>query len=434
MQSRFMKTLALWGGAYLLAAGINGPVHAANFTAVPTAKAGGVYESNPRFTDDDEEDATGLQLEGWLDMQWASERTILSVEPRGRFWFYPDSDDDDLENEDLFLNNRLSHTTALSEYALDVDLSSVGVRNSEFESAGGESGSGSGRIVRADANRETIFISPQWSRLFGARNRIAASAGYTDVDFDKDISQTGLLPYEYWKGDLTYQRTLTQKTSVGILTDVTRFESKADVGEFENQSDTYGLSAFVDYAFSETLSGQLYGGWRNTDTEVTRSPIPLGGNLFVCPFSDGGLGPFNGSCTEQFSDDNFVGQATLRKASEITDYTLTVSRAISPNSQGAQTIRDNLDLVISRQLTQRLRGTVGILYFNQEDVGVDTARENDYVSARFNLVYRLTERWSLDSSYRFVNNDQDQINDTNRDVTNNYFYLGVRYNGKAWRR
>lgn len=407
------------------------PLLGASFTAIPTAKVGASYESNPRLQDNDEDDAAGLILEGILNMEWASERTSLAVKPRGRFSFYADSDDNDLEDEDLYLDGRLSHTTVLSEYALEAGYSTVGVRSSEVESAGGDSGSGSGTVRRADDSRQTFRIAPEWSRLFGTRNRIIASAGYTDVDFDKETSGTGRLPYEYWNGDLTFQRTLNEKTSAGLRVDATRFESNASGASIDNETNSYGASLFTNYAFTETLSGSVYGGWQTSDIELTRQPFTFIGTTPVCVNSAGQLSL---SCTEKFSDDNFVGQASLRKESEITDYTLSVSRSITPNSNGAETIRDTLDAVVSRQLTPRLRGRIGVLYFNREDVSDITNRDSDYISARFSLNWRLTERWSLDSFYRYVNDQDELLNGNTDDATNHYLYFGVRYQGRGWRR
>ena len=105
----------------------------------------------------------------------------------------------------------LSHRTSLSEYTLDAGYSTVGVRSSEVESAGDSSGTGSGNIRRADDSRQTFRIGPGWSRQLGNRNLVSISGSYTDVDFDKETTQTGRLPYEYWDGRTSFQRTLTQK-------------------------------------------------------------------------------------------------------------------------------------------------------------------------------------------------------------------------------
>lgn len=392
---------------------------------------GALYESNPRLDDDDEDDAAGLVLDGRLNMKWATARTSLDLKPRARFSWYADSDDNDLEDEDYWLDSLLSHRTALSEYTLDAGYSTVGVRSSEVESAGDGSGSGSGTVRRADDSRQTFRIGPGWSRRLGARNLFSISGTYTDVDFDKDTLQTGRLPYEYWNGVTSFQRTLTQKTDAGIQLDVSRFESNASGASIDNTSDTYGASLFASHRFNETLSGSAYFGARATDVELKRQqvgtlpgggPLCLSSGIFVVP------------CTENTDDTNFVGSASLRKEAKRTNFDLSVSRSVSPNSNGGEQVRDTLDAVVSRKLTQRLTGRVGILYFSQEDVADLTNRSSDYISANVRLNWQLVKQWSLFGAYRYVNDDDENLNGTSEDATNHYVFVGVQWQGLGWRR
>ncbi len=410
---------------------VSTPVHADAFEAIPILELGALHESNPRLQDDNEDDATGLVLDTRLNMQWATGRTSLDLKPRARFSWYADSDDKDLEDEDYFIDSLLSHRTALSEYTLDAGYSTVGVRSSEVESAGDPSGSGSGNIRRADDSRQTFRIGPGWSRRLGARNLVSISGAYTDVDFDKETIQTGRLPYKYWDGRAALQRTLNQKTDAGVQLELSRFESNASGASIDNTSDTVGASLFANYRFSETLSGSAYFGARATDIELKRqqvgtlpggSPLCLSSGIFVVP------------CKENTDDTNFVGSASLRKEAKRTNFDLSISRAVTPNSNGGEQVRDTLDAVVSRRLTQRLTGRVGVLYFSQEDVADLTNRSSDYISANARLSWQLAKQWSLFGAYRFVNDDDENLNGTSEDATNHYVFVGVRWQGLGWRR
>ena len=44
------------------------------------------------------------------------------------------------------------------------------------------------------------------------------------------------------------------------------------------------------------------------------------------------------------------------------------------------------------------------------------------------------EAWSLIGTYRYVKDDDENLNGANDDATNNVVYLGVRYQGQGWRR
>lgn len=410
---------------------VSAPVQADVFEAIPIVQVGALHETNPRLDEDDEDDATGLVLDGRLNMQWATARTSLDLKPRARFSWYADGDDDDLEDEDFWIDSLLSHQTALSEYTLDAGYSTVGVRSSEVESAGDGGGTGSGNVRRADDSRQTFRIGPGWSRRLGARNLFSLSGTYTDVDFDKDTLQTGRLPYEYWDGRAAFQRTLNQKTDAGIQLELSRFESSASGASIDNTSDTYGGSVFGNYRFNETLTGSAYFGARATDVELERqqvgtlpdgSPLCLSAGIFVVP------------CKENTDDTNFVGSASLRKEAKRTNFDLSVSRAVTPNSNGGEQVRDSIDAVVSRQLTQKLTGRVGLLYFSQEDVADLTSRSSDYISANVRLSWQLAREWSVFGAYRFVNDDDENLNGTNEDATNHYFFVGARYKGRGWRR
>lgn len=401
--------------------------YASQFQAIPIVDVGALHETNPRLQNDDEDDATGLIVQGRLDMEWASERTQLAVLPRARFAFYEDSDDKDLEDEDYWLRSVLGHQSQLSSYELSGGYSDVAVRSSEVESAGGEQG-GSGGFRRVDDSRQTWDAGGAWSRQFTPLDRLSARAAYSDVSFDRRTS--GRLPYDYKSGSLTYERTITSKWAAGILFDASRFESEARETNVRNTSDTVGFSGFANYAFTPTVTGSVYGGSRATDIEIDRKPIPGFGICFAP-----GIGVV--SCNEKTDGQNFVGTASLSKKAERTNYELSINRSISPNSNGAETLRDTIDVIAEHQFTRRLTGRVGILYFTQEDAADLTERKRDYVSARFDLSWRMTEYWSIRGAYRYVN-DKDDTSITganiNEDATNNYFYVGVRYRGRGWRR
>jgi len=403
------------------------PAYASQFEAIPVIDTGVLHETNPRLDNDNEDDATGLIVDGRLNMEWASERTQLAVLPRARFGFYADSDDKDLEDKDYWLRSVLGHQSQLSTYEVSGGYSDVAVRSSEVESAGGDP-SGSGGFRRVDDSRETWDAGGAWSRQLTPLDRFSARASYTDVSFDRRTS--GRVPYEYKSGSLTYERTITSKWAAGILFDASRFESKADEINTSNTSDTLGFSGFANYAFTPTVTGSVYAGRRTTDIEIDRPPIP-GTDICFTP----NLGIV--SCNEKTDGQNFVGTASLSKQAERTSYDLSINRSISPNSNGAETLRDTIDVTARHQFTRRLTGKVGLLYFTQEDAADLTNRKRDYVSAQFDLNWRMTEYWSIRGAYRYVN-DKDDTSFTggniNEDATNNYFYVGVRYQGQGWRR
>lgn len=402
------------------------PAYSNSLEITPTLLVGAIHESNPRLRTEDEDDATGLRTTGHLDILWASPNTSLSVRPKANLTFYQDSDDEDLEDEEYSVDSNVTHQAEISEYSFAASYANQSVRTSELESAGDDSGSGSGRIVRADDSRQTLRLGPGWLRRFGERNAVRGSVRYTDVDFDKDTDETGRLPYEFWTGDMSFDRHLTTKTSGGMVFSFTRYESATSSNNIKNETSTYGTSLYANYSFTEKLSGAAYGGFRTSDIEITREPIAgtafcISANVLLVP------------CTEKFSDNNFVGELSLKLTEEAQHYTVSVSRSVTPNSNGAETIRDTFDAVFFKQLGRRASGSIGLLYYKQEDVANLTNRQRDYISARVNFNWQLTELWSLDSYYRYVEDQDDTLTGIQEDATNHYVYVGFRYKGRGWR-
>ena len=110
----------------------------------PIATAGVQYQTNPRMSRQNEDEATGTLLGARLPMSLFSDRTQLFVEPRLVYSFYAESDDEDLENQDKYLAGRINRQMVRTNYGLTGQYSDVALITSEFESASPDSPSGRG--------------------------------------------------------------------------------------------------------------------------------------------------------------------------------------------------------------------------------------------------------------------------------------------------
>ena len=413
---------------------------AAKTEIVPRIDVGALHETNPRLSRITEEDATGLIIDGRLLMGWSTERTDWSFDPRLRLSRYDEDDDRDLENDDFWLPFSLEHETSRSLTNFLVEYSEVGVRTSEVESAaGGGGGGGSTNLTFVEDTREQIRIEPSWAYQVTQKDTFRISAGFSGNEYDQ--VDTGRFDYDYFFADTSWQHRFTAKTSIGILLNAARFDSenpaaKADpVGRqgqaTNNDTTTYGVSLFTDYLLSQTLTASLYLGLRDTEAEITTNPfLDFFGTEF-CITPEGQLAP--PPCKEEFEDDSWVGQASLTKEGQRTDYTLSFSRSIIPSSRGAETLRNEFRGTINHDFSRKVNGRLGLLFFNEDFAAQTSGFDRNFVSINLNLEWLFAKTWGLRGAYRYVFVEEDFDTGVNQDATNNYFFVGLFYRGLGWR-
>lgn len=440
------------GGGLILITLCLGPapaLMAAQTEIVPRVDVGGLHESNPRLSRQTEDEATGVLLDGRLDMTWRTQQTDLYFDPRLRLSFYEDSDDDDLEDDDFWLSTGVEHRTTRSMTALALSYSEVGVRTSELETAS-DPVTGSTLVDFIDDTQTRWEIEPSWSYQLAPTDLIRLAGGYSDVSYDRNEERsTGRFDYTYLFVDASWEHSFTPRLALGVQLNASEFESENKAAKrnpagnrgqlSDNDSKTYGGSLFANYALSETLTASAYAGARTTEIETTRvpflslndSPPPLFTESCLPTLIPPLIVP--PPCLDEFEGDNFVGQASLVKEGERTRFDFSVSRSISPNSNGAETLRDEFRLTARRDFSERLRGRLGVLYYEQEDAAVQTERDRSYVSIDGNLEWRFTRNLGFRGAYRYVQVEDEFTNATNRDAENHYVYIGLFYRGDGWR-
>ena len=397
----------------------------------PSFQAGVVHETNPRLASNDENEATGLVLDGRLKLERRTPKSSLNFSPRLVLSRYPDDEDRDLEDDDIYLDLTYSRFGPTWQWATLVSYRDISIRESELASAS-DPGGGSGNLRFANDTQRNLTISPSWFYFLTPLTTLRLNASYTDVEYDRDDS--GRIPYDVVSGDLSLERTFNPKTTAGITLAGSRFESEEPNTDTQNESETYGLTLFMTYDFTETITGAISVGGRETDQTLDRRSLAFlpPDNSPVCVALSGAVVP----CSESFSGSNFVGSANLSKESLLTTYDIGVSRFITPNSNGTETIRDTFTASIDRELGENLNLNFGAIYFQQEDVTGLINRDRDYWRFDVRLRWKLSPRWSLTPAYRYINDQDDglsQLPNSGRDADNHYFGLSIAYSSQGWR-
>lgn len=421
---------------------------------VPILSAGALYEDNPRYVRDTtinsaicqnpdlteeerrllrctEEDAFGLLLDARITASWRTQTTNYSLTPRVQARIYPDSNDEDLEEDNYYLDGSVSHQMRLSQVGLSAGYSSVGVRTAEFDEALPDNpdqppppGGSSGRFVSPDTTRDSWYVRPYWSLNISSRNLLTVSGSYLDAEYDRRAIASTYFDYTYTLVEPTLTHTLNPKTSLVLVTGSSRYESEQPNGPVDNESETYSLRFGFTRVLSEVSTLNVTMGFATTDSVVD--------GLSFDPRT--GLACGLPTCKGRSSSDNFVGQASYRLRGERTELNLDVSRFTAPQSTGSEVIRDQVAAYVSQRLTTRLRGRLGILVTQEESVlGAGLRFDQDYLRGEAELNYQLTRRWSLTGRYQYTSTDRAESQGSvfSDDADNSIYYLGVVYTGQG---
>ncbi|MDJ0927063.1 MAG: hypothetical protein QNJ73_05365 [Gammaproteobacteria bacterium] len=427
-------------GAVVLGVAWAYPVQAQQTEIVPRIDVGALHETNPRLSRVQEDEATGLLIDALLNMSWSTARTTAFFNPRLRLSRYDDNNDRDLENDDFWLDGGIEHTTARSITGLQAGYSELGVRTSELESASGPVGGGSTDLSFVDDTQQRWYIMPDWEYDITQKDRIRVALNYSDITYDQ--TDTFRLDYTFLNGDLSWQRSLSEKLALGLLLNVSQYDSdnaavKADPinnpgRTTDNDNSTYGASLFTNYALSETLDASLYVGYRDTEIKLKQVPFRDIFGTELCVDFNGNVTP--PPCEFKVDDSFWVGSASLNRNSERTDLGVTVSRNITPTSNGLQTVRNEIRGTAVHDFSARVRGRLGLLYYNEELAGGDSQDfDRDYISFNASLDWRFTRVLGVRGAYRYVEVDETLPGSSDRKADNHYVFLGVFFRGEGWR-
>lgn len=441
--------------AILLAAVPAAPA-VAYWQLTPQVEAGLTFENNPRYVSDEAEEAVlalnrdamdnvlGTYLDLRLQGLYQTPSTQVSLAPRIRQTNYLKSNKD-LNDDDWYLDFASSHNGELGGIALDARYQETGVRTSEFESAvpddpddPNSGGDGSGRF--SDDTRKTWDIAPSIDYQLSRRNALTISGEYTETTYDEErediVGSRGYLDYNYSSVDLSLRHVLNPKNYFALALNGGNFLAEEPGRLFKNSTDSFGITAAYNRAFSDTLTGTLTVG-------ITRSSVDVTGIV-------GGLDPLTGApclpanpCATSNEERNFVGSFDLRKRSELTTMNFSLSSQIAPRSDGTEVVQEQARFYIERVLSRRLSATLGLLYrmetavgqvFKPETASFGLARQDrTYFTIEPRLSWRLTEVLSINGSYAYVS-DVTDVTSGNVHQTNNRLYFGVLYRGVGLRR
>ena len=115
--------------------------------------------------------------------------------------------------------------------------------------------------------------------------------------------------------------------------------------------------------------------------------------------------PANAPCSASDEARNFVGGINISKAAESTTFNFDASRALSPSSNGTQTIQDQFSVYILRTMTARLSGSAGAIFSSSSAVADLGRQDQDYYNVNASLSWKLTPTLSVYGKYSYISAD-----------------------------
>jgi hypothetical protein len=419
--------LPIFACASLLGAG---PV-AAELTLSPYVSGGARFDTNPRYQSsrNDPESAWGTIVDARLPLELRSPRGRIALNPRAVYSFYPDSDQDDLEDRDHYLLGEANRLTRRSDTGVSVGYTDLALRTSEFQSAGdsGSGGSGASQIFFKD-KQDRWYVQPYWLFQFTPKNSITLNGGYEEVTYDEKFASRRF-DYDYSFAAATLQRRVAERHSLALRAQFTKFDSINKDLAIQNDSETNSASLIYEFAWSETarVTADL-GAARTKNTVIRPNAVdPVNG-----PFCNPALEIFF-PCTFDSDSTNFVGNISATKQTETVEYNVTIGQSITPNSNGAEVLRFNIDAWAKKQFSEKWSGRLGLIAFTQNDVGdSDRDFERDYIRGQLRLNYRFTRQWAVYGAYEYTFNDQKGALTTDRTIRNHFASAGIVFRPTRW--
>jgi hypothetical protein len=359
-----MKTLNYVGAALLVSA-VSLPAGAeAAWEFNPTIEAGLLYDDNYRLATPGNEIAVqGPVVDAELELRTLTQTGEFSFTPRVRATYFPD--ETDLDAVDYFANLDWLHRGQRVETRVRGEFAQQDIVNAEqpdVDSGGdlGEPDFGDGGLVLVDNRRMRASLRPSMSFELSPRRELLFDAGYTDVNYEREISAAQM---DYATADISagLRARLNERSTLTTRLRGARYDM--DEGDVTN---SYGAELQWDTNTADDTRTYLRAGAQNV--EVT------GGDSELAWVAGAGISKLIGR-NELFAD---------------------LARNVGPSSAGVIVTRDQLRLRFTRAMTPRLNFLVGLRGTHDEDVDpVSTFVPRSYATGDIGLQWRWQEEFSL---------------------------------------
>jgi len=384
------------------------------------------YDTNPRYRSSEQEidSAQGILIDFRLPIEYRSQRSSISLSPRVVYSFYSKEENADLEDEDKYLTGTASHLLRQSNIGAGYGYTDLSLRTSELA----EGGSGTIRFTNEDSQK-SWYLRPYWQYQFSQANSLALNGGYTEVRYVQErISR--LFDFDFSNASAALQHAFNNRHSVSVSASFTKFNSGNAAISIKNSSESNSLDLTYSYSWSARTKLSATAGLARTKSVVDR---PNAIDPDTGAFCDPALIQFF-ACEFKTDSTNFIGNLTASHQSETIEYRFVFGQSLTPNANGAEVLRFNINATAKKRFSQRISGDIGISAFTDKNLGNTQFNfSQDFARGNLRINYSFKRSWSFYGMYQYTFNNRDRILFDNFKSQNHFFSVGIRFQGDGWR-
>ena len=354
------------------------PVWSAEWSAQPSVVLRQEYNDNILLTPLPHNAVWGTILTPSLTLSRSSEVSQTSASARLNFNRY--AGESGLDRNDQYFALSSNYTSERDVWAGDASYTRDSTLTSELNQTG---------IVQARTQRNLLTLAPSWTRTLSERNSLKLGYEYDQASYDG--SSVGLINYNNQSAQASWLYQLSESDLVNMTASYSRFQT----ADGNHKADTAGIQGSVTHSFSETMKGSILLGLNRTHSTIS-SPAQV---VVIGPFTL--LLP---ALTSSSTDVVPVLNATLEKKFETTTVNASASRTLNPTGNGVLAETDQLGLGVSHSFTENFSGSVNGAAYRSRYIGnaAIAAANSRYYELALNLNWRMNERWTLDTGYRYA--------------------------------
>jgi len=394
------KRCAQYGAVPLVAALASGTAGAAAWELNPTVEAGLLFDDNYRLTQPGTEiDVQGPVVDAALEMRTLTQTGEFSFTPRIRATYFPD--ETELDTVDYFATLDWQHRGQRAQTRIRGEFDQQDIVNSEQPDAttGGDLGEpdmGDSGIAFVDNKRRLASLRPTVVFDVSQRHELQFGAGYTDVSFDRQVSDAQV---DYSVADLVAGLSTRINETSSFITRL-----RGARYDISTQEATNGYGAEIEWNRRSVTDTQSYlrAGAQNVELQ--------NGDSQVAWIAGIGVQKMMGR-NELFAD---------------------LSRNVGPSSAGTLITRNQLRVRWTRAITPRLSFVSGLRGTYDENVDESANfQPRRYATGDVGLQWFWQEEFSLRAAYDYT---WQEFRDSGNDATSSGAMLTVLYQPQQRRR
>ncbi len=251
-------------------------------------------------------------------------------------------------------------------------------------------------VSRAQVRRERIQAEPYWSIGLTQNTRLRLQYRYDDTAYGSGASDARLIDFTRHRGSVRLEHNVTETSRVFFAIDSGTFE--ADTGR---EFDELAVRTGYRYNFSPISVVGFNIGARQVSTDIAG---------------------------ESDDDTGAIVRVFGEHRGELTRYTASLGRTITPSGNGVLVESDIVEFNISRSLSPRIEFRLESEYFGNSGVGdnSEARSDRDYVRVSPMLRWNWTPEWSVNLIYEYQWEDR-EINEGLGAADSNGAFISIVY-------